>query len=312
MPEKILIIKHGALGDWITATGAYKLIRERHPTAHITLLTQSTFVNFAKETGWFNATWIDNRDSFFSLKTWRVIWKIKGAQFNIVYDIQCSSRTEIYRRLLQRKKMVWHARTEDSEENYQGLPTPHILVRIARRIAATGISEFPMPDIGWLKADISKFHLPEKYVLVIPGCSKIHAAARRWTAEGYAAFIEAMFQQGLICVIIGTKEDQDIIDPIAALTKKYEPINLINQCSLAQVAELSRNALAAFGSDTGTMHIAGLCCPCLSLFSNFANPETNKSGGKKVYTIQVPDLKKLDAKVVIGNFNQILGKKCVF
>lgn len=309
--EKILIIKHGALGDWITTTGAYKLIRKQHPNAHITLLTQSSFTGFAKETGWFDDVWADNRDSFFSLKTWQVIWKIKRAKFTIVYDIQCSHRTEKYRRLLQTKKMIWHARTEDSEENYQGLPTPHILVRIARRIAATGITEFPTPDISWLKADISKFHLPEKYVVLIPGCSP-KRLAKRWTAQGYVDFIKAMAEKDILCVLIGTTEDNAIIDRIMRDAADHFPINLSNQCSLAMIADICRNAVGILGSDTGPMHIAGLCAPCLVLFSNDSDPMRSKPCGNNIHTIQMNDLKKLDSDTVIENFNRIVEKECVF
>ena len=40
--QNILVIKHGSLGDWILATGAFKAIRARYPKANITLLTQVT------------------------------------------------------------------------------------------------------------------------------------------------------------------------------------------------------------------------------------------------------------------------------
>ena len=37
--KKYLVIKHGALGDFILATGPMAAIRRRHPKSHIVLLT---------------------------------------------------------------------------------------------------------------------------------------------------------------------------------------------------------------------------------------------------------------------------------
>ncbi|HAK62204.1 MAG TPA: ADP-heptose--LPS heptosyltransferase, partial [Alphaproteobacteria bacterium] len=39
MKQRILVIKLGALGDFILAMGPFKAIRHHHAGAHITLLT---------------------------------------------------------------------------------------------------------------------------------------------------------------------------------------------------------------------------------------------------------------------------------
>ena len=43
--EKILIIKHGALGDLIQAEGLIKSIRKEHKNAKLVLLTSKKFIN---------------------------------------------------------------------------------------------------------------------------------------------------------------------------------------------------------------------------------------------------------------------------
>ena len=59
--EKILVIKLGALGDFIQALGPMAAIRKHHPDAHITILTTKPFENFAKDCGYFDEIWLDER-----------------------------------------------------------------------------------------------------------------------------------------------------------------------------------------------------------------------------------------------------------
>ena len=54
MVPKILVIKLGALGDFIQATGPFKAIRQHHRGAHITLLTTPPFVSLASDSSWFD------------------------------------------------------------------------------------------------------------------------------------------------------------------------------------------------------------------------------------------------------------------
>lgn len=49
--QRILIIKHGALGDVVLAMGTMKRLRELHPDAHISLMTMGMFVPMAEAAG---------------------------------------------------------------------------------------------------------------------------------------------------------------------------------------------------------------------------------------------------------------------
>ena len=46
--RRVLVIKLGALGDFMQALGAMRVVRATHPTARITLLTTEPFEAFAK------------------------------------------------------------------------------------------------------------------------------------------------------------------------------------------------------------------------------------------------------------------------
>src|SRR5690606_11385580 len=99
-PEKILVIKLGALGDFIQALGPMAAIRKHHPDAQITLLTTAPYESFAKRCGYFNDIWIDARPKFMQLALWRKLKaQLNGGHFNRVYDLQNNDRTSLYFKL---------------------------------------------------------------------------------------------------------------------------------------------------------------------------------------------------------------------
>jgi ADP-heptose:LPS heptosyltransferase len=46
--RRVLVIKLGAMGDFMQALGAMRVVRATHPSARITLLTTEPFEAFAK------------------------------------------------------------------------------------------------------------------------------------------------------------------------------------------------------------------------------------------------------------------------
>ena len=66
-PQRILVIKLSALGDFVQATGPMKAIRTAHPGARITLLTTAPYVAMGQATGWFDEVWSDGRPDWSDL-----------------------------------------------------------------------------------------------------------------------------------------------------------------------------------------------------------------------------------------------------
>ncbi len=300
MPEKILIIKHGALGDWILSTGVFKAIRQHHPNAHIVFLTGSLYVPLAEQSKLFDEVWVDNRLPFYKLNTLKVLWKIRKAQFTHIYDIQRSNRTHWYYRLVNQPGLYWSGKIKSCSGYFVDEPKKHIVERMALQLKASGINEFPTPNIDWLKADISKIKPESPYVLIIAGCAK-HRPKKRWTAEGYAEIIESLNRRGIQSLLIGTTADQEIIDGIMSVVQNAKPINLMNQTSFAELTELARHALFILGSDTGSMHIAASTgTPSLTLFCmGESTPELSRPWGGKARTLEVDNLAKLAASEVM-------------
>ena len=59
--SRLLVIKLGALGDFVQAMGPAAAIRAHHPDAEITLLTTAPFAELARAAPYFDRVWIDER-----------------------------------------------------------------------------------------------------------------------------------------------------------------------------------------------------------------------------------------------------------
>ena len=62
--ERILVIKLGALGDFVQALGPMKAIRKAHPDAEITLMTSDPFSTLGILSGYFDHVMIDVKPKF--------------------------------------------------------------------------------------------------------------------------------------------------------------------------------------------------------------------------------------------------------
>ena len=60
-PKKILVIKHGSLGDIAFSLLAMSTIRKYFNHSNIDLLTEGRYVNFLKKSGSFNSIFEDSR-----------------------------------------------------------------------------------------------------------------------------------------------------------------------------------------------------------------------------------------------------------
>ena len=99
--SNILIIKHGSLGDIAQASGAIQDIYDNHKDDFIYLLTSHVYSDLFKKNPNIKEVIVDKRLSRFNLiYLFSLMKKIKQHKFTKVYDLQNSSRTSFYKRIL--------------------------------------------------------------------------------------------------------------------------------------------------------------------------------------------------------------------
>lgn len=301
--ENILVIKLSALGDFIMCFAAFAAIRKHHPDAKITLLTTKSFTAMAEKSGWFDEIIVDSRPKIFDIPGWlKLRHTLRTGSFTRAYDLQTNDRTNFYFRLFfPGPYPEWAGKAFGARFRHHGAEREQLHAWDMRReqLRIAGIPETPFPDLTWLDADISRYHLPEKFVLICAGGAPTRPR-KRWTAAGYAAVCQYLLSQNIMPVLIGTDAEKEINVEIKSAVPGVT--DLTNQTNLFDIAALARKASGAVGNDTGPMHMIAVAgCPAISLFSNDSLPSHSRPMGPRAAFLQSDDLADLSSADVQKN-----------
>jgi ADP-heptose:LPS heptosyltransferase len=271
---RILVIRLGALGDFVLSLGPFAAIRRHHRGAHIVLLTTEPFVEFARQSGYFDEVWTDSRPRALDIAGWIALRRrLRAGRFDRVYDLQTSDRTGWYYRLLApgpRPEWSGVARGVSHPDRNPERTRSHTVDRQRAQLRQADIADVPAPDLGWVEADIRRYGLPPRYALLVPG-GAAHRPEKRWPAWRYGELAERLSDRGVAPVLIGTAAEAAAADEIARRCLALR--SLVGATSFADIVALARDAEGAVGNDTGPMHlIAAAGCPSVVLFSRASDP----------------------------------------
>lgn len=298
MAREILVIKLGALGDFIQALGPMAAIRKAHVNDRITLLTTAPYAQLARECGYFDDIMIDTRPRWFDAAGWLKLRRtLNGKRFTRVYDLQNNDRTELYLRLfLPRPEWVGAAAGASHRNNSPERTSGKAFTGHVQTLALAGIHDVRIDKLDWMAGRQDYEGLSGAYVLIVPGASPKHPE-KCWPASGFRLLCERLAVQGMQPVVIGGPAEAPLGDAI--LKDIPGALNLAGKTQIQDIAALARNAAGAIGNDTGPMHlIAPTGCPTIVLFSKKTNPLRHGPLGEKVVTIQKDRLDDLDADTV--------------
>lgn len=299
--ERILVIKHGALGDVILAQSPFQAIRKHHPNAKITLLTTRPFAGFLQKSGLFDEIWIDERPKIWHFKTlFALIRKMRSGRFDRVYDLQTSTRSNTYFRFFPASnKPEWCGIAKGcSHPHLNPLRTKiHTIERHVDQLGVAGIEDMPIADFSWCFTDLSKFNLPKQIALLVPGGSA-HRPEKRWPADKFAALASHLEKAGLTPVLIGGKAEADVIAEIMRTCPNA--IDLSSKTEFGDIAALGNIARVAVGNDTGPLHlISAVGCSTIVLFSRASDPQMSRPRGRDVTVLRKDDLADLAIEEVL-------------
>jgi ADP-heptose:LPS heptosyltransferase len=297
----ILVIKLGALGDFVLAMGPFAAIRAHHPAARITLLTTAPFAEMARRSGQFDDVWIDPRAARWNLAArFALCRRLRAGGFAWVYDLQTSGRSSGYFRCFKAPRPEWSgiARGCSHPHANPARDSMHTRDRQREQLAMAGIEQVPDADLSWLDGDISGLAPEAPYILLVPGGSP-HRPEKRWPARRYGELAQALAAGGYVPLLLGAAAEADVLAEIAALCP--EARNLCGKTDFGQIAALARGAAAAVGNDTGPMHlVAASGCAAAVLFSGASDPALTAPVGPKVTILERQNLADLPLAEVRG------------
>lgn len=301
----VLVIKLGALGDFVQATGPFAAIRRHHPDDRITLLTTRPFAAFAHASPWFDAVWTDARPRLWDVAGWLALRRrLRRGGFAMVYDLQTSDRSAWYYRLMGRPPWSGIAAGCSHPHANPGRDAMHTLDRQAEQLRMAGIAAVPPPDLSWVRADVGRFALPDRYALLVAGGAP-HRPAKRWPADRFAELATRLADAGVTPVLLGTASEAAELQRIAAACPAAR--SLAGATDLADLVVLARHAVAAIGNDTGPMHVAAAAnCPSLVLFSAESDPTLCAPRGR-VAVLRRDRLSDLGVEAVAATLAEVAG-----
>ena len=289
--SNILIIKLGSLGDVVQISGALRDIREHHKNEKITILTTSKYLNLFKNCPYIDDCLEDERlpryNIFYLL---RLKKNINSLNFNKVYDLQNSNRTNFYRKFLFNIK-DWSTSKDILDNKYNN----SVLQRFDEQLRKSNIeTRYTLkPDFNWATQHANNYNLDtiKKYILFFPFCSKdlIH---KRWPYfSELISLIKQNHPQYELVVAPGPGE----IEEAKSLNIK---VALNNNLALNffELASLIKKSHLVIANDTGPAHMAAhLGAKGFTLFGPHTTPEKVSIEREKFIALQAMDLKSLFA-----------------
>jgi ADP-heptose:LPS heptosyltransferase len=309
-PQRILVIKLSALGDFVLALAAMKKIREAHPQAHITLLTTPPFEALAKASPYFDAVESDGRAR--GLGAWiALVTRLRKARYHRVYDLQTSSRSSLLYLGMWPFTPQWSGVAMGASHPHRNPKRGqmHTLERHAEQLKDAGIwpdaptepSSAPPPDLSWIldkapaERPVSGGIQRRPYVLFVPGGSA-HRPEKRWPAELYGELGCLLHDRGFDVVIIGGPQESELARVIQRKVRTAR--DLTGGTDFARIALLGARAALVIGNDTGPLHLAAAAgAPTIVLFSKASDPARSAPRGH-VTVLQADNLADLPPAMV--------------
>ena len=249
--QRILVIKLGALGDFIYSIGPMQAIKKNHPDAELTLMTRPAFEQLGQRIDIFDEILIDEEPTKWQpLKMINLRNILRSKDFTRIYDLQTSDRTGFYYKMLgPGLRPEWSGIVKGcSHYHHYKRPTLiHTQVRQREQLRIAGIEFVPEPDLSFMNECLKNFDLPKNFALIIPG-SSAKMKIKRWPATSYAELSTVLAQRNITPILIGTNEDMDAINIITRMCPRA--LNLVGKTSIFQIAILERSAQFCIGNDT--------------------------------------------------------------
>ncbi len=308
--SNILIIKHGSLGDIAQASGAIQDIFENHPNENIYLLTTKPYIDLFKKNPFLKEIILDRRLSRFNLIYLFILMKkIKNLKISKVYDLQNSSRTSFYKKILfpNADQNQWSSSltTLPKNTNKNEFDKRSVLERFDHQLKVSGLKtkNTLLPNFVWAcenKMDFLDKYKLNKYIVLFPFCSP-HLKLKKWPYynELISLILKKFDNQYQIVIAPGPNEISEARDIKAlCILKDSKALNI------SELASLIKNSSFVVSNDTGPAHMsAHLGVRGVTLFGSHTTAYKVSIERENFKPIQVNDLNKLSAERV---FDKIL------
>ena len=296
--NKILVIKHGSLGDIIFALPAMTSIRKKFPKTSIELLTEKKYLPFLIKSKLFDNIIIDNRNNFL-LRSFFIIFKLLKINYDLIIDLQNSQRTSFYNLFFR----LFHSAKISSSRPFahyryyipsQGSET--VIEGLFNQLSLINIPKIDKQNYHWLEVNL-KEKISKPLALFVTGVSK-KGNHKQWQPEKFAEIAKYYENLNFTICVVGTPQDKASILPILNSCKNI--INKVGQSPPEIIYTIALKSSIILSNDTGPGHIAALAKKNIILIANDNKiSKSNLPAGSHVYKILSSSVKDITTEAVI-------------
>ena len=296
--KKILIIKHGSLGDIIFALPSMISIREKYPDALIHLLTEKKYVSFLMRPKIFNKIIIDNRKDYY-LNSILNLFKLLKNRYDTIVDLQNSKRTSVYNLIFRlfsnglicSSRPFAHLRYRIPKQGKEA-----VRIGLSNQLKLLNITINEKLNYDWLKVDIEN-EITRPNVLIIPGVSKGNEH-KQWHPEKFSDIAKYCESKNFTICVVGTK--LDLLSAELILNSCNNAINKIDFSPPEIIYSIALKSSLIISNDTGPAHIASLSNNnMIWLLNNNNISKANISNSKTNHKILSASVKNISTEEVI-------------
>ena len=309
--SKILIIKHGSLGDLIQANGAIEDIKLSNPKSHVVLLTSPHYFQLMNMCPYIDEVLVDKR-----LPRWNLFYlfslkkKLSFYNFTHVFDLQNSSRTIFYKKyILNLSKWSSTETTLEKGQLKSDFDKEPVLERMKIQLKKSGVmtKHVEKSNLNWAITNIrhiTKKYFTKKYILIFPFCSP-KLDKKKW--PHFSILISQLkaryYNKYDIVLAPGPNEIEE-----AKTFNAHVVLDSGKSLKLNQLISLVKDSSFVISNDTGPAHICShMNKSGLVLFGSHTSARKVSIETEKFKPISVKDLSLLTTETVMFEIKKILN-----
>ncbi|OGW88777.1 MAG: lipopolysaccharide heptosyltransferase II, partial [Omnitrophica bacterium RIFCSPHIGHO2_12_FULL_44_12] len=268
--KKILITKLGAMGDLVLAVPSFRMIRQRYPKAHISLLVEPKFVSMMQSNPYLDE--IVTFDRRKHRTKWQRLLKVAKRlgkyNYDMSIDLQNNWKTHLISFLARIPKRFGFRRgwlgfllTHPVVARDDRLPPVQHQYQILRR---AGINQFDDTMELWTNPQADEvilerlrkqgYHASKPVVGFVVGASP-NWQTKRWPLERFVELADRLIKKANCQIIlIGADDDQELSKHFDQLESK-NVFNFLGKTSMLELLSLIKRLDVMITGDTAPLHI---------------------------------------------------------
>lgn len=282
--KRVLIVLLGAIGDVVRALPLLGRIRRGWPSAHIAWAVEPKSEPVLRNHPWLDEIILFDRTRV-PYSVFPFLSKVREGRFDLVLDLQRILKSGVISRYSGAPERIGFSAANTKELNHlfstrQIEPQTEMSLKLLQYQAfgdALGLAPCPI-EFGLAATERERIRArellgdaPRPILGVILGSSW---PSRIYFPESIAAVIRGLASAngsgpGLFPVLLGGPDDAALARAVAAEMRGAPMLDLAGRTSLRDLVAIFPECAAAFGPDSGPMHIAAATgCPVVSLWGS--------------------------------------------